>query len=58
MSNKMLEKFSASLHRSGRPPKKRRHSDDLIGLTQTYHYDLIYFGYEFDIATKQITGFE
>lgn len=31
---------------------------DLIALAQTYHYDLLYFGYDFDLLSKQISGFE
>ena len=32
--------------------------DDIIKLVKIYHYDMVYFGYEFDKATYFISGFE
>ena len=32
--------------------------EDLLGLARVYHYDMIYFGYDFDHESYFISGFE
>ena len=32
--------------------------EDLLGLARVYHYDMIYFRYEFDHDSYFISGFE
>jgi len=34
------------------------HLNDLFKLQDIYHYDLMYFNYEFDAANFYISGFE